>query len=295
MKKRYVLLKIFVLIISLFLFSNNVFASSAFSCYYSCGDNIATKHAGFCPPGKNFVLVQKSDGSRSLYASTQIMAQRGNGVYFNEETNSNGSWKSVDVSVSIEKVSTEKLDEEGNLKDCPRYISIKKEKYNLLDEKGWSDATFYDFYDKQIEEEVPKNTIDNAGEIINPAGPGTDTDADDVNDVDLTSDIIFSPNTFKVCTNNQFLGDAKLSELLHSLVNIVKVIIPIILLVFGSLDFAQAIFAQDEGSIKKAQSKFIKRLIIAVVIFLIPSMMKTVLGLAKNIWPVIDADLCGIL
>lgn len=78
-------------------------------------------------------------------------------------------------------------------------------------------------------------------------------------------------------------------------VNIVKILIPIILLALGSLDFAQAVFSSNEDGIKKAQSKFIKRLLIAVVIFLIPSILKLLLTLANSIWPIIDADLCGII
>ena len=75
----------------------------------------------------------------------------------------------------------------------------------------------------------------------------------------------------------------------------VKIGIPIILLVLGSLDFAQAVFASNEDGIKKAQGKFIKRLIIAVVIFLIPSVLQLLLGIANTVWPEIDKTLCGIL
>lgn len=77
--------------------------------------------------------------------------------------------------------------------------------------------------------------------------------------------------------------------------NIIRIGVPIILLVLGTLDFAQAIFAQDESGIKKAQGKFVKRLIIAVVIFLIPIVLSMLLNLANSIWPNIKVDLCGIL
>ncbi len=91
-------------------------------------------------------------------------------------------------------------------------------------------------------------------------------------------------------------GDStSLSDVLKMLVTLIKILVPIILLVLGTLDFAQAIFAQDEGAIKKAQGKFIKRLIIAVVIFLIPSALKLILTTAHAIWPVVSEDFCGIL
>ena len=96
-------------------------------------------------------------------------------------------------------------------------------------------------------------------------------------------------------------GDSTLLDIIKFLLNAIKILIPIILLVLGSIDFIKAIFAQDEGAIKKAQATFIKRLIIAVVIFLIPSVLKALLNIASGIWPnVITPDssgnfFCGIL
>ena len=84
-------------------------------------------------------------------------------------------------------------------------------------------------------------------------------------------------------------------KILKIIVNIVKFIVPVILIVMGSLDFIQAIFAQDDGAMKKAQGKFIKRVIIAVIIFLIPSALKLILTIANSIWPAISSDFCGIL
>lgn len=84
-------------------------------------------------------------------------------------------------------------------------------------------------------------------------------------------------------------------QLLKTVKNIIFILVPIILLVLGSLDFAQAVFSQSEDGIKKAQQKFIKRLIIAVVIFLIPSILGIVLTIANRVWPNIDSSLCGII
>ena len=83
-------------------------------------------------------------------------------------------------------------------------------------------------------------------------------------------------------------------ELLKSLKNIFMIIVPLILIVLASLDFVTAIFSSEEGNMKKSQGKFIKRLIIAVVIFLVPSLLQFLLTIAHNIWPQIDATLCGI-
>ena len=114
------------------------------------------------------------------------------------------------------------------------------------------------------------------------------------------SNKLFDPNgTFTIANCEELFGgdsgNTDLLNMLKLLVSITKILIPVILLVLGSLDFAKAIFAQDEGEIKKAQSKFIKRVIIAVVIFLIPSILQAILTIAHGIWPDIDPNLCGIL
>ena len=66
------------------------------------------------------------------------------------------------------------------------------------------------------------------------------------------------------------------------LVNLVKVIIPILLVAFGMIDLAKAVMANDEKVMKEAQSKFIKRIIYAVIIFFIVAIVQLIFGtLAK--------------
>lgn len=100
-----------------------------------------------------------------------------------------------------------------------------------------------------------------------------------------TSNLIISPTHFDDCT--EVLGEETIN-ILKNLVTILKILIPIILNVFGIIDFGSAIFANDEEKMKKAQRKFITRLIVGVIIFLIPSLISLILNLANNIWPTID-------
>ncbi len=90
-------------------------------------------------------------------------------------------------------------------------------------------------------------------------------------------------------------GDSTLVDLLKTILTVVKIVVPIILIVMGSLDFARAIFSANEDEIKKSQSKFIRRLIVGVIIFLAPSILQGILTLAHSVWDVIDPTLCGIL
>lgn len=83
-------------------------------------------------------------------------------------------------------------------------------------------------------------------------------------------------------------------EEINSYLLIVKILVPIILLVTGVLDFAKAIFSSSEDEMKKAQSKFIKRIIAAVVVFLVPTFVNLLLEIANGVWSYIDPNTCGI-
>ena len=76
---------------------------------------------------------------------------------------------------------------------------------------------------------------------------------------------------------------------------LVKIAVPIILIIFGTIDFAQAIFSGKEDNMKKAQAKFIKRIAIAIVIFIIPLILGLLLETANGIWDNIGKDICGLI
>lgn len=76
----------------------------------------------------------------------------------------------------------------------------------------------------------------------------------------------------------------------------IQVVVPIILIIFGMIELGKAIAAQKEDEIKRAQSSFLKKLIIAVIVFLVFSVVKFVFDFAggeKNIWTCISSILNG--
>ena len=70
--------------------------------------------------------------------------------------------------------------------------------------------------------------------------------------------------------------------------------IPILLVVLATVDIVSAIFSGDENKIKKTQGKLIKRIIIAVVIFLAPVMLGFLFDVINMIWPNLNLDFCGV-
>lgn len=69
------------------------------------------------------------------------------------------------------------------------------------------------------------------------------------------------------CTNPDIL---KVIYFFTLIVDIVKIIIPIVLIILGIVDFSKSVITSDEKVQKKTVSIFIKRIIYAVLIFAVP-------------------------
>ena len=69
-----------------------------------------------------------------------------------------------------------------------------------------------------------------------------------------------------------------------------KYLVPVIVIVLSIIDFIKATGADKEDEIKKAQNKFIRRLIIAALIFIMPFIIEFVLNKMG-----FDASGCGII
>lgn len=57
------------------------------------------------------------------------------------------------------------------------------------------------------------------------------------------------------------------------LISVVKVIVPLLLIIFGMIDLGKAVPSSDENAIKKATSSLIKRFVAGVIVFFIPSII----------------------
>ncbi|MBQ7141320.1 MAG: hypothetical protein IJO32_07455 [Bacilli bacterium] len=68
-------------------------------------------------------------------------------------------------------------------------------------------------------------------------------------------------------------------ELIREIFGIIKIVVPILLILMGMIDFVKALIANDDQKMKKAQKDFVMRLIIGVVIFFVPSILEYLLSL----------------
>lgn len=73
-----------------------------------------------------------------------------------------------------------------------------------------------------------------------------------------------------------------LQNIVHYVYLGIQVVVPILLIVFGMIELAKAITAQKEDEIKKAQSSFLKKLVIAVLVFLVFTVVQLVFNFATG-------------
>ena len=78
------------------------------------------------------------------------------------------------------------------------------------------------------------------------------------------------------------LIDNNLAELIHTIIVILKFCIPILLVVLGMLDLGKGVIAGKEDEIKKGQQMFIKRLISAVFVFFVVTIVQLVVGFVDD-------------
>lgn len=73
-----------------------------------------------------------------------------------------------------------------------------------------------------------------------------------------------------------------LMNILHSVVNLIKWGIPILLILFGMIDLGKAVMAGKEDEMKKAQGTLIKRFIYAVAVFLVVTLVTLVMNIVSD-------------
>jgi hypothetical protein len=76
--------------------------------------------------------------------------------------------------------------------------------------------------------------------------------------------------------------DKDLVNFIHNIIVILKIAVPILLVIFGMIDFAKGVTAGKEDEIKKGQDIFIKRLIAAACVFFVVTIVQLVMSLVSS-------------
>lgn len=97
------------------------------------------------------------------------------------------------------------------------------------------------------------------------------------------------------CTgSNSILGDVddedSVAWLVQQILNYIKILGPILVVLLSSIDFIGVIVKSDDEAMAKAQKKLILRLILAVLLFLIPTLVEAIL----QIFGITGNSTCGL-
>jgi len=83
------------------------------------------------------------------------------------------------------------------------------------------------------------------------------------------TNILFANSDVYTCGSGRFEFEGIFPTVVSTIVTIIKIGVPILLIVLGMIDLGKAIMAQKEDEIKKGQALFVKRLIGAILVFLV--------------------------
>lgn len=72
---------------------------------------------------------------------------------------------------------------------------------------------------------------------------------------------------------------ASIWKIVGWLVLIIKIVIPLLLIVFGMIDLGKAVIASKDDAIKSSVSSLVKRFIAAVAIFFVPTLVSAVFNM----------------
>ena len=89
-------------------------------------------------------------------------------------------------------------------------------------------------------------------------------------------------NLFLIGATDACGGLLPIVKIVVSVIKIFMIIIPILLILYGTIDLGKAVIASDEKEVKAAQGRLIKRFIYAALVFFVPMLVTAVMGLLTD-------------
>ena len=85
-------------------------------------------------------------------------------------------------------------------------------------------------------------------------------------------------------------------QLLQDALNIIRIAVPVLLIVLGSIDLGTAVVSDDKDSLKKATSKLMKRCLAAIAIFFVPLIVNVLIDIVESSGgiTIVDDPMCGL-
>ena len=82
---------------------------------------------------------------------------------------------------------------------------------------------------------------------------------------------------------NTFCADSvSIWRFIGEIIYIVRIVVPVLIVLLGTIDLGKAVISSDDKEVKQAQSRLIKRCIYAVAIFFITTLVSILMGLVSK-------------
>ena len=114
----------------------------------------------------------------------------------------------------------------------------------------------------------------------------------EIENTDQVGDLTSGYNQNHSC--NTLLGSTtdenSVAWLLQKILNYIQILGPLLVVILSSIDFAQVIIHSDDDALAKAKKKLVIRLVLALALFFIPYIVKTLL----NVFGLSTDATCGL-
>lgn len=71
-------------------------------------------------------------------------------------------------------------------------------------------------------------------------------------------------------------------KILKTILDVIQIGIPIILILMGTIDLGKAVLSSDDKAIKESTSRLVKRVIAAVAVFFVVTIVKLIMGIVSD-------------
>lgn len=277
-KYSYLLITLIMLLIGI----DNVFAKT---CYYMT-DNNQVKMALEITPKKN-----------GKYEQNVTVNKLGQKLDDNNESVLNWKKDKKDGTTDI-KVPSVNIRTTGN---CPAYLILKTKKNGQNYEVyGFNDLTKAENFSRALNQTdshkswgITKYKNEATGkEYTSEDYFGSFINMNIIKECDPTR----NPDCEIVCSDlfGKSSDKTSIAYIIDMILSYVRIIVPILIILLGSLDLGKAVIAGRADEMKKAQNTFIKRIIMGVIIFFVPVIVDIVMWLADIVWDGMGYSTCGL-
>lgn len=291
---------IIVLLLVLFLGCNKIYAAESKTCYYITDEANARLEISW---GYSASILHGKKGFSKAYFERlgTVMDTDTEGVlnWYKDFTDNRHTYS---TGVTLSRIYLDKS-EANKSPTCPEYLIMRSNNNNssygayatndlntaknfvdLSRQTGkyqawyltYKDENGNEYTEEQYNNSIRNTTLGNTNPNYVVNGTGEDVSVD-------CNEIFGSKN-----------DPDSISYLVNEILQYPRIIVPILIILLGILDFAKAVVAGKEDEMKKAQSTFVKRVIAGVIFFFIPVIVDIVMQLADIVWEGLGYTSCDI-